>query len=176
MHLYALALPFLPVLTTSLTTPHRRALDLESRDVSRLQARQASGQGVISYNNYNNLPKTGGDPACGTPYGSLDINHIVSVHGNDWPGPYCGLCLQVCAVACDYFLVADSKGASGIELNNSPVSGAVMGIPWEAGASHVTGTWSTVDQSLCKSYWNGQSDNTPAIGHLPQLQALIAGG
>lgn len=165
MHLLTVTIP---LLFTTLTTKPLAA--------SPLSPRQVSSQGTISYNDYNSAPKVGGDPACGTPYGSLDINHILSLHGNDWPAPYCGLCLQVGAAACDYFLVVDSKGAEGLDLNNDMVSGAVMGISSSLGAGSVQGSWSTVEQGNCSRVWNGVQDNSPALGFVPQLQALIAGG
>ena len=72
--------------------------------------------------------------------------------------------------------MADSKGDPGIEVNNSTVSGAVLGIPSELGAGHVTGTWEAVDQKLCTKFWNGVQDNTPALGYLQSLADLIAAG
>ena len=67
---------------------------------------------------------------------------------------------------CDYFLVADGKTGDGLDVDWSGAGAAVVG----GTTGHMVSTWTSVDQSFCKGFWTGVSDNSPPYGCLAGLQ------
>lgn len=162
-------------LTTLLTLTNSNPLHPRTCDATA----PSSGCGLATTSPYNTLATNTGNPgACNIAFADLVLPHIFSLSGNiggaNTNPPACGTCVQLCIDGtgkCDNFLIADGKtDMRGPDIDSENPIGLTDG------DGPVQASWTEVDQSLCKGFWNGKMvPNNFAVGKLKALQDLIGG-